>query len=135
MNPIRYGKGPNPYSGLFPKELSPDATSVSKKLAITNRLIALMKEQHVSRSELAARMGVRPSRITAMLAGTGNLTIDTLVRAGMALGVELHQTFVPAGSQVNWIVKKPPVSPEAIPTARVAENPKPYRVKRTQRVP
>lgn len=119
MNSIRYVKGPNPYSGLFPKELSPDAVAVSKKLAITNRLIALMKEQNVSRSELAARMGVQPSRITAMLAGTGNLTIDTLVRAGMALGAELHQTFVPAGNQVKCIVTKPPVLPAAIPASRV----------------
>ena len=61
------------------------------------------KEQNVSRSELAARMGVQPSRITAMLEGTGNLTIDTLVRAGMALGAELHQTFVTAHKQVRWI--------------------------------
>lgn len=132
MNPIRYVEGPNPYSGIFPKELSPDAAPVSEKLAITNRLIALMKEQNVSRSELAVRMGVQPSRITAMLAGTGNLTIDTLVRAGMALGAELHQTFVPAGSQVKWIVKKPTASPETIPASRVAEDPKPYRVKKSR---
>ncbi|MCX6877235.1 MAG: XRE family transcriptional regulator [Verrucomicrobia bacterium] len=132
MNPIRYVKGPNPYSGLFPKELSPGAASVSKKLAIANRLIALMKEQNVSRSELAARMGVQPSRITAMLEGTGNLTIDTLVRAGMALGAELHQTFAPVGNQVKWVVKKPAAVPEAILTSRVAEEPKSYRVKKSR---
>ena len=47
-------------------------------------------------------MGVGPSRITAMLSGDGNLTIDTLVRAGRACGVHLHQHFVPEGHAAHF---------------------------------
>jgi len=127
MNPIRYVKGPNPYSGLFPKELSAGALTVSKKLFIVGRLIDLMQEQNISRTELATRMGVQPSRITALLNGTANLTIDTLVRAGMALGAELHQTFVPAGKKVTWVVEPPAAKPAAVSKARAADKPTRYR--------
>jgi plasmid maintenance system antidote protein VapI len=50
-------------------------------------------------------MGVGPSRITAMLSGDSNLTIDTLVRAGRAVGADLMQTFVPQGEKGRWATK------------------------------
>lgn len=102
MTTIRKIPGKNPFTGLFPKKLSPDAAAVAKKLSITNRLLQLMQQQKVSRTELATRMGVQPSRITAMLSGTSNLTIDTLVRAGHAIGMDLHQTYAPEGRRVVW---------------------------------
>jgi plasmid maintenance system antidote protein VapI len=129
MSTIRRIPGKNPLSGLFPKTLSLEAEAVHRKLVITNRLIELMEEQGVSRSELAKRMGVQPSRVTAMLSGTSNLTIDTLVRAGLALGAELHQTFVATGSQVKWVIENPTSESESLLTSRVAEDPAPYRVK------
>lgn len=132
MSTIRRIQGKNPLTGAFPKKLSPEAEAVHRKLVITNRLIELMQEQGVSRSELAKRMGVQPSRVTAMLSGTGNLTIDTLVRAGMALGAELHQTFVPAGGQVRWVIGNPTTEFETSLTSRVAEESAPYRVKKSK---
>ena len=66
-----------------------------KKLMIVEDLLQLMKQQSINRTELARRMGVPNSRITAMLNGTNNFTIETLVRAGHAVGAELQQTFVP----------------------------------------
>ena len=132
MSTIRRISGKNPITGLFPPTLSPEAESIHRKLVITNRLIELMDEQGVSRSELAKRMGVQPSRVTAMLSGTSNLTIDTLVRAGMALGAELHQTFAPAGRQVRWVVDKPATEPEALLSSRVAEEPIQYRIRKSK---
>jgi plasmid maintenance system antidote protein VapI len=132
MSNIRSIQGKNPLSGHFPKTLSPEAEAVHRKLVITNRLIELMEELGVSRSELAKRMGVQPSRVTAMLSGTSNLTIDTLVRAGIALGAELHQTFLPIGNQVKWVIEKPASESEIPLTYRVAEEPVQYRVKKSR---
>lgn len=132
MSTIRRIPGNNPLSGQFPKKLTPEAEAVHRKLVITNRLIELMNEQGVSRSELAKRMNIQPSRVTAMLSGTSNLTIATLVRAGMALGAELHQTFVPAGGQVRWVMGNPATEFETSPTSRVAEEPTPYRAKKSK---
>ena len=73
------------------------------KLIAVEELLQFMKRQGISRTNLAQRLGVAPSRITAMLSGDSNLTIDTLVRAGHAVGADLKQTFVPKGHKVRWI--------------------------------
>ena len=62
-----------------------------------------MKEQGISRSELAKRMGVQPSRVTSMMTGSNNFTIETLVRAGRAVGADIELHFVP--------MKKPAAQP------------------------
>lgn len=120
-------KGHNPLAELFQAPPSAESEATYRKLLITHRILELMEEKGVSRSELAARMGVQPSRVTAMLSGTGNLTIDTLVRAGMALGAELHQTFIAVGSRQKRVTYKYPVDPQ--PVSRVAEEPPAYHLK------
>jgi len=121
-------KGHNPLAELFQAPPSAESEATYRKLLITHRILELMEEKGVSRSELAARMGVQPSRVTAMLSGTGNLTIDTLVRAGMALDAELHQSFVPVGSQPKRMPCRYPTSQQVV--SRVAEDPAPYRAKK-----
>ncbi len=81
-----------------------------RKLIVVEELLQFMKRNGISRSELAERMGVVPSRITAMLNGTSNLTIDTLVRAGRAVGADLQQTYVPQGQKGVWRAYTPPVA-------------------------
>lgn len=71
-------------------------------------LLQFMKREGINRSELAERMGVGPSRITKMLSGDENLTIDTLVRAGQAVGADLAQTFVPEGQKGRWVCHPKP---------------------------
>lgn len=66
------------------------------KLIAVEELLQFMKRQGISRTNLAQRLGVAPSRITAMLSGDSNLTIETLVRAGHAVGGELKIRFQPA---------------------------------------
>jgi predicted XRE-type DNA-binding protein len=73
-----------------------------RKLIVVEELLQFMKREGINRSELAERMGVRPSRITKMLSGDENLTIDTLVRAGRAVGADLVQTYVAQGQKGHW---------------------------------
>jgi len=102
MNIIRK-KDKNPLAKAFARPLSDDAEIEYRKLTVVEELLQYMKRSGVKRTELAKRMGVVPSRITKMLDGTENLTIDTLVRAGLAVGAELHQTYTPKGHKVRWL--------------------------------
>lgn len=95
-------KGRNPLADLFAETPSVESEAEFKKLMIMEEILRLMKEQGVNRSELAKRMGVKPSRITAMMSGSNNFTIETLVRAGRALGAELHQHFAPIGHTAHF---------------------------------
>ena len=95
-------KGRNPLARLFAEPPGIEAEAEFKKLMIMEEILRLMNEQELSRSELARRMGVNPSRITAMMSGSNNFTIETLVRAGRALGVELHQHFAPIGHAAHF---------------------------------
>ncbi len=102
---IKVVKKKSPLADAFAKSIATVEAQVElRKLEIVEELLQFMKREGISRSELAERMGVGPSRITAMLNGTSNLTIDTLVRAGHAVGAELAQTFVPQGHKGHWVV-------------------------------
>lgn len=94
----------NPVAGLFSSPISVEEEAEFKKLMIAEELLLLMKEKAISRSQLAMRMGVGPSRVTAMMTGSNNFTIETLVRAGRAVGAELHQHFVPQHKKAHWAV-------------------------------
>ncbi len=97
-------KANNPLSQKVAKALqSVEAEVEYRKLMVVEELLQFMKRKGVNKSELAARMGIQPSRVTAMLAGDSNLTIETLVRAGRAVGASLQQTYVPAGQIGHWV--------------------------------
>lgn len=97
-------KSKNPLARDFAKSVESIESQVEfHKLIVVEELLQFMKREGINRSELAERMGVPPSRITKMLSGDSNLTIDTLVRAGAAVGAELKQTFVPKGHKVRWL--------------------------------
>ncbi len=97
-------KSKNPLAEDFAKSIQSIESQVEfSKLIAVEELLQYMKREGINRSALAERMGVPPSRITKMLSGDSNLTIETLVRAGHAVGAELKQTFVPKGHKVRWI--------------------------------
>lgn len=100
---IEIKKGTSPLAEAFSAPFSPEEEIEYRKLRIAEDLLSLMKDAGVNRSELAKRMGVANSRITSMLDGTNNCTIETLVRAGHAIGATLEQTFVPEGMKGRWI--------------------------------
>lgn len=73
-----------------------------KGLMFVEELLSLMKESGINRSQLAVRMGVGSPRVTAMLNGSSNFTLETLIRAGHAVGATLQQTLVPEGMKGRW---------------------------------
>jgi len=80
-----------------------------RKMEVVDLLARRMKEQGVNKGELAKRMGVANSRVSMLLSGDSNLTIDSLVRAGRAVDADLVQTFVPRGQKGVWVERKPTV--------------------------
>lgn len=87
-------------------ELPFDAASEAefKGLMFVEELLTLMKEQGINRTQLAERMGVGSPRVTAMLNGSSNFKLETLIRAGHAVGATLQQTLVPEGMKGRWVL-------------------------------
>lgn len=100
-------KADNPLARAFAEPLPIESEIDHRKLTVIEELLQFMKREGIKRGELAARMGVPPSRVTKILEGSENLTISTLVRAGRAVGAELHQTYAPAGKKVRWTCYNP----------------------------
>lgn len=120
---IKYVKGHNPYADLFSGPLSIEGEAEYRKQWIVHELLGLMEVQGITRAELARRMEVQPSRVTSILSGTNNFTIETLVRAGRAVGADIELHFVPAREDHGQDAKA---------ETKVAENPTPYRTKKVK---
>jgi DNA-binding phage protein len=104
---IQMIKERDPLAEAFAKSIaSLDSQVEIRKLHIVEELLQFMKREGINRSELAQRLGLPPSRITKLLSGDSNLTIETLVRAGHAVGADLVQTFVPQGSKGHWVTTR-----------------------------
>jgi len=125
---ITITKGDNPVGRLFAETPSIESEAEYRKLMIVEELLTLMAEKGISRGELAKRMEVQPSRITAMMTGSNNFTIETLVRAGRAVGAEIELHFVPVKDVAAEGSGKPRAVPRAV--SKVAEKTKAYRAKR-----
>lgn len=118
---IEISKAQNPVACLFAQAPSEVAEAEALKVAFADELAAFMKQNGVSKAELARRMGIQPSRVTSMLSGTSNFTIDTMVRAARAVGACLHQKLLPAGKKVRWQAwHESEVHPTFLATTRVA---------------
>lgn len=65
---------------------------------LTEQIVEEMEKQGISRSELARKMGKKPSFITRILRGNENLTFSTTVQIGLALGMKPHVEFIPLDS-------------------------------------
>lgn len=128
-------KASNPLAKDFAKTPTIEEQVEFRKLIVVEELLQFMKREGIKRGELAERMGVGPSRITAMLSGDSNLTIDTLVRAGSAVGADLHQTFASQGKKMRWSAYEPTGVQEAfsspIRITAVAQVSNPYILKPT----
>lgn len=80
-------------------------------LMFVEQLLGLMKEKGINRTQLAKEMGVGPSRVTAMLNGTSNFKMETLVRAADAVGASISTALVPKGAKAHWQVYREDESP------------------------
>jgi transcriptional regulator with XRE-family HTH domain len=65
---------------------------------ITNEIDWLMRENQISRTDLAARMGVSPGRVSQVLSGGENLTLRTLASLSAALDAHFEVELRPAGA-------------------------------------
>jgi transcriptional regulator with XRE-family HTH domain len=63
---------------------------------VVDEITWFMREQKVSRTELAHAMGVSPGRVSQILSGDENLTLRTLSGVLAALGAEAEFTLRPA---------------------------------------
>lgn len=99
---IEITKGRTPLSEFFAAPLSPAGEAELQHLRFVEALLVFMREKGISRTELARRMEVQPSRVTAMLAANGNFTTETMIRAARAVGAEYHHCLAPVGKSVRW---------------------------------
>ena len=92
---IQITKGRTPVSDFFAAPLSVEGEAELQNLRFADALVELMKEQNISRIELARRMGIQPSRVSAILSAAGNFTTQTMIRAARAVGAKYHHRIVP----------------------------------------
>jgi hypothetical protein len=57
---------------------------------LTEDIVRRMDAGGVTRAELARRMGVQPAYVTKILRGTGNFTLESMVRIARALDSTLR---------------------------------------------
>lgn len=63
---------------------------------LAQRLLHFLKRSKLSRAELARRVGVKPSAVTAWLSeGGSSPEFDNLSRAVAEMGVTMHEFFGP----------------------------------------
>lgn len=58
---------------------------VSRNVAISNRIIKILKDKNMSRVEFADILGKKPSEISKLLSGRHNINIKTIVKMEIAL--------------------------------------------------
>ena len=64
-------------------------SKVARRMRIAIQIAEAMEEQHISKKELAQKMGRQPSEITKWLSGDQNFTSDTLAELSYYLHTEI----------------------------------------------
>ncbi len=93
---------PNAVQEFFSKPLDFSERVEVKKLQIAGMICKGMEKLELNRTKLATKMGIKPSRVTAMLDGTQNLTIETIMKASEALDLKFECTLAPKEHVVHW---------------------------------
>lgn len=91
--------------------LDPEFQFELVSIAIGEEIVAGLQALGLTRSDLAARMGVTRPRVTQLLAGDENLTVRTLVGIANALESQLEVRFkantaersIATSEVTNWI--------------------------------
>ena len=69
-------------------EKAPDFLAESLSIAIIENALEVMKQKGVSRADLAREMGVPKSQVSRIFNAPPNLTLLSIARIAVALGVE-----------------------------------------------
>lgn len=62
---------------------------VSRNLAITEKVSAILKEKGIKKGDFAKMLGKTPSEVSKWLTGSHNLTLKSITKMEIALGVDL----------------------------------------------
>lgn len=95
---------PDEVQSLFLRPLDFQQRVEIKKLQIVESLLRSMESLGMNRSKFAQKMGVSSPRITSMLDGTNNFTVETLMRAAESVDGELEVFIAPKDHKVRWII-------------------------------
>ena len=68
------------------------ARLVEKNLAITEKIVATLKEKSIKKLDFAKMLGRKPSEVTKWLSGTHNLTLKSINKIEMVLNINLINT-------------------------------------------
>jgi transcriptional regulator with XRE-family HTH domain len=82
--------------------VSEDFAIDSAKLAFTEEMLHLMEVRGLNRVQLAEKLQVKPSRITAMLRGAQNFTFATAVRVAHVLNADFVTKLRPKEKECRW---------------------------------
>lgn len=78
---------------------TPEYQTEKQLLDFTEQVCAILREQEVSRTELAARLGKTKAWVTKLLRGDENMTVLTMVSVLLALGHHLKLEAQPVASR------------------------------------
>jgi len=92
--------------GWFKKELERARDTFDYKLEgleldVTEKILQIMEEKGVSRSELAARLGVSKAAVSKLLNNGSNMTLKRLLSIAEALGQELRVNLGPVEQRIE----------------------------------
>lgn len=62
---------------------------VSRNLAITEKVCSILKEKGIKKNKFAQMLGKSPSELSKWLTGSHNLTLKSITKMEIALGVDL----------------------------------------------
>ena len=99
-------------------EGDPEFLLQDAKLAFAEQLEELLERRHMSRADLARRLGTSRAYVTRVLRAEFNLTLETMIRIGLALDARVSLGMV--AKDAPHRARRAPIR---IPTARRVESP------------
>lgn len=83
----------------------PEYWSEKLKLDVADLVVVQLERLGISQAELARRMHTSPAFVTKILRGYHNWTLETLAKAGVALGIQWLMTSAPIESTARAFVR------------------------------
>lgn len=62
---------------------------IERNLEITQQVCVILKNRRIKKTEFAKMLGKKPSEVSKWLSGTHNLTLKSITKMEIALGVDL----------------------------------------------
>ncbi|MGO1751073.1 MAG: helix-turn-helix domain-containing protein [Psychroflexus sp.] len=62
---------------------------IERNLEITQQVCVILKDRGIKKTEFAKMLGKKPSEVSKWLSGTHNLTLKSITKMEIALGVDL----------------------------------------------